>query len=78
MSVARVGLRFVRAPRLGEAHARHVEAVFDVIEQAPREHLDQPPLLEQRVRRHRVPLDPATVVVDAPPTFDLAFGSVSD
>jgi len=50
-------------------------AVLAVIEQPPRQRLDELLLGEQRVGRRGVDLDPVAVVVDPPSPIDGAFGA---
>ena len=60
-----VCLRFVGGPRLGEANAGDVDAVFDMIEQPPRQGLDQCLFCFKALRRRLVILDPVAVEMDA-------------
>ena len=66
------------AARIVEAFAGDVDAVLDMVEQAPGERLDQPLLGVERVRRRLVGLEPVAVVVDAADAVDDRDRTVGD
>jgi hypothetical protein len=63
-----IRLGVVRSTGLGEAHPGNIQPVLGVIEQTPREGLNQLFLRAQSVGRNRIGLDPIAGVVDP---FDL-------
>jgi len=71
-------LGLVGAARIVEAFAGDVDAVLDMVEQAPGERLDQPLLGVERVRRRLVGLEPVAVVVDAADAVDDRDRTVGD
>ena len=72
----RVRLVHVGAARIIEPFAGDVDAVLDVVEQAPGEGLDELLLGVERVRWRVIDLEPVAVLVNAPDTVDDGDGAV--
>jgi hypothetical protein len=73
-----VVLVLVGSARIVEPLAGDVDAVLDVVEQAPGEGLDELLLGVERVRWRVVDLEPVAVLVNAPDTVDDGDGAVRD